>query len=69
MSFVSKIQEITAAANYSVFIELNEKGSSDTIAEIVLPKKVVEGLKGLDKKKDALLKKLLKEAFTKVALL
>jgi predicted transcriptional regulator len=53
--------------HYSVHIELDEEGSSDHIMEIKLPKKIVEGLKGLDSKKEAALRKLLKDAFVKIA--
>ena len=60
-------QSITADAKYSVYIELNEEGSSDHITEIVISKKIAEGLKMLDAKKLAMLKKLLREVFVKVA--
>jgi hypothetical protein len=72
MGDLSHKAETHAAAvvgsKYSVHIELNEEGSSDYIAEIVLPKKIAEGLKMLPPGKLSELKKLLKEAFTKVAL-
>lgn len=64
MSFLKKVQ---AASKYSVMIELNENGSSDFVTELTLSKAVVEGLKGLSKKRESELKKLLKDVFDKVA--
>jgi len=52
---------------YCINIEIEENGSTGFIMGISVPKKTIDGLKGLGTKKEALLKRLLREVFIEVA--